>query len=76
VETGKIILQETLEIKNPWSDTWARKISGDDRALSNNTKKLLEKAEPFPPSVNEMILETLKNTGNDIINKVSGYLLQ
>lgn len=76
VETGKIILQETLEVKNPFSDTWARKISGDDRALSNNTKKLLEKAEPFPPSVNEMILETLKNTGNDIINKVSGYLLQ
>jgi len=76
VETGKIILQETLEIKNPWSDTWARKISGDDRALSNNTKRLLEKAEPFPPSVNEMILETLKNTGNDIVNKVSGYLLQ
>jgi len=76
VETGKILLQETVEVKNPWSDTWARKISGDDRALSSSTKKLLEKPEPFPPSVNEMVLETLKNTGNEIVNKVSGYLLQ
>lgn len=74
VETGKIKQQETVEIKNSWSDTWARKISGDDRALSYNIKKLMEKAEPFPPSINEMVKEALKQTGTDIANKLCGYL--
>lgn len=74
VETGKIKQQETVEIKNAWSDTWARKISGDERALSNNIKKQMEKAEPFPPSLNEMVKEALKQTGNDIANKLCGYL--
>ncbi len=63
-----------MEIKNSWSDTWARKISGDDRALSYNIKKLMEKAEPFPPSINEMVKEALKQTGTDIANKLCGYL--
>ncbi len=74
VETGKIKQQETVEIKNSWSYTWARKISGDDRALSYNIKKLMEKAEPFPPSINEMVKEALKQTGTDIANKLCGYL--
>jgi len=74
VETGKIMLQESLEVRNPYSESWIRKISGDERALNNNLKTLMNKAEPFPPNVSEMVSTALRELGNNIVNKTRAYL--
>lgn len=73
VETGKIMLQESLEIRNPWSDSWIRKISGDERALNNNLKNLMNKAEPYPPNISEMVSTALRELGTSIVNKAKVY---
>lgn len=73
VETGKIKAQESIEIRNPWSDVWSRKLSGDDRALSHNQKKQIEKPEPFPPVENEMVFTALRELGNSVVEKAKGY---
>jgi len=74
VETGKIILQETVEVKNPWSESWCRKISGDDRAMNQSLKNLMNKAEPFPPNESEMVATALREMGSAIVGKARSYL--
>jgi len=74
VETGKIMLQESLESRFPWSESWCRKIAGDDRALNQNLKNLINKAEPFPPNNSEMVATALRDLGNNIVNKAKTYL--
>lgn len=74
VETGKIKLQESVEIRNPWSENWCRKISGDDRALNQSLIALINKAEPFPPNESEMVATALKEMGSTIVSKARSYL--
>ncbi len=74
VETGKIKLQESLEVKNPWADSWCRKISGDDRALSHSLKTQIAKAEPFPPEDSEMVMDALRQLGSAVVSKTRNYL--
>jgi len=74
VETGKLKLQESMEIKNPWADSWCRKISGDDRALNPNLKTQIVKTEPFPPEDGEMVMDALRQLGSAIVSKTRSYL--
>jgi hypothetical protein len=74
VETGRILLHESLEGKTPWQDSWCRKLRGDSRALSQATKRLIDKAEPFPPEDSELVWDTLRNIGNNVVSKLRSYL--
>ncbi|MDY0150664.1 MAG: CsgG/HfaB family protein [Candidatus Cloacimonas sp.] len=74
VETGRIKLQESIDIRDPWQDTWCRKLGGDERALNNNIKNLIEKTEPFPPAESEMVFTALRELGNSVVSKARGYL--
>ncbi|MDD4309996.1 MAG: CsgG/HfaB family protein, partial [Candidatus Cloacimonetes bacterium] len=76
VETGKIRMQESIEIKFPWSDTWCRKLSGDERALSNSIKNLMGKSEPYPPEESEMVFSALRELGDAVVSKAEGYLIR
>jgi hypothetical protein len=74
VATGKIKLQETVNSDNPWSEEWARKVNGDDRALKPATKALIAKAEPVAPADTEMINTNLREISNNIISKIKQYV--
>lgn len=74
VETGKIKLQESMDIKNPWADSWCRKISGDDRALNHNLKTQIAKAESFPPEDTEMVMDALRQLGSAVVDRTRNYL--
>lgn len=74
VETGKIKTQESIEIRNPWTDVWCRKLNGDERALSHNIRNLTEKAEPFPPEEKDMVFDALRDLGNSVVSKARSYL--
>lgn len=74
VETGRIIHHESLETKNPWQDSWARVVSGDQRALSSSIRKQIEKAEPYPPEEGEMVSAALKSMSNTVAQKLRSIL--
>ena len=74
VETGKIKLQESIEIKNPWSDTWCRKLEGDERALSQSVRNQMNKVEPYPPEDSEMVVTALRELGGSVVSKAGAYL--
>ncbi len=74
VETGRLLLQDSIEAKTPWQDSWCRFVSGDERALSRDVKSMINKAEPFPPEENEMVLSSLRAMGNSVVEKLKGYL--
>lgn len=74
VETGRLLMQESIEAKTPWQDSWCRFVSGDERALSRDVKNLMDKSEPFPPEENDMVLSTLRGMGNSVVEKLTGYL--
>lgn len=74
VATGRIKLQETVTADYPWSDNWARKVSGDDRGLKPATKALIAKAEPIAPPDTDMINHTLSDVSRSITSKIKQYV--
>ena len=74
VATGRIKRQGTYTAESPWSDTWARKESGDDRALSSATAALIRKSEPNPPAEIELINGALSRLSQNIINEFKSYI--
>ncbi len=74
VATGKIKLQNTVSAEQPWTDSWARKGTGDERALSPATKALITKSEPLPPSDAEMVNVALRGLSADIVSKIKDYV--
>ena len=74
VETGKILMHESVESKTPWSDSWYRKLRGDERALSRATQSMMDKSEPFPPENGELILTSLYKMGDIVVAKLGSFL--
>lgn len=74
VATGKIKIQDTYTGIYSWSDTWARKKNGDDRALTPATKALIAKEEPIPPSETSMINQAINDLGTKFINQIKKYV--
>lgn len=74
VSSGKIKIQNTYTGVFEWSETWARKESGDDRALTPATKALIAKAEPFPPSDSQIVNNALKDLSDQFIKQIKGYV--
>lgn len=74
VLSGKVKLQDTVNSDYTWTDTWARIISGDERALSETTLALINKEEPFPPSEVDMVNYALNLLSEEIVAKVKIYL--
>jgi hypothetical protein len=66
VSTGRIISQETFNAPTSFEGSWARVVSGDQRALNSNQKSLVSKPEPFPPSEKEMVNTALSKLSRDI----------
>lgn len=74
VTSGKIKVQDTCTGVFEYSDSWARKESGDDRALTPATKALIAKAEPFPPTEKQMVNTALDDLSQQFINKIKNYV--
>ena len=74
VTTGRIKVQDTYTGTYTWSDTWARKDSGDDRALTPAAKALIAKSEPFPPSESEMVSQAIENLSQQFIEQIKRYV--
>jgi len=74
VSSGKIKIQDSYTGAFEWSDTWAKKDSGDDRALTPATKALIAKAEPFPPSESQMVNSALIDLSNKFVNQIKSYV--
>lgn len=74
VASGKIKIQDSYTGSFEWSDSWAKKESGDERALTPATKALMAKAEPFPPSESQMVNNALKDLSDKFINQIKNYV--
>lgn len=74
VSTGKIKTQDTYTGTFEWSDSWARKDKGDDRALTPATKALIAKAEPNPPTETQMIEKAMLDLSQRFINQIKQYV--
>ena len=74
VSSGTVKVQDTCVGTYEFMDTWARKKSGDDRALTPATKALIAKEEPFPPSEKQMVSDALEQLSQQFINKIKGYV--
>jgi tetratricopeptide (TPR) repeat protein len=74
VSSGTVKVQDTCVGTFEFMDTWARKKSGDDRALTPATKALIAKEEPFPPSEQQMVSRALEELSQQFINKIKGYV--
>ena len=74
ISSGTVKVQDTCVGTFDFMDTWARKKSGDDRALTPATKALIAKEEPFPPSEQQMVTKALDELSQQFINKIKGYV--
>lgn len=74
VSSGTVKVQDTCVGSFEFTDTWARKKSGDDRALTPATKALISKADPLPPSEKQMVSDALEQLSQQFINKIKGYV--
>jgi len=74
VSTGAIKIQDQFTGVFNWTDTWARKGAGDERALSDATKALISKVEPMPPSEVEMVNNALRNLSDLFIRQIKSYV--
>lgn len=74
VSTGAIKVQDQFTGVFNWSDTWARKGAGDERALSSATKTLISKTEPMPPSEIEMVNAALKHLSELFVSQIKSYV--
>ncbi|MDD2229148.1 MAG: CsgG/HfaB family protein [Candidatus Cloacimonetes bacterium] len=74
VETGKILLHESVESKTPWQDSWCRKIRGDERALNQSIRSMMDRTEPFAPEDGELVLTTLHKMGDIVVTKLGSFL--
>lgn len=74
VSSGTVKVQDTCVGSYEFSDTWARRESGDERALSPATKALIAKSEPFPPSEKQMVNTALDDLSLQFINKIRSYV--
>jgi hypothetical protein len=74
VSTGSIKVQDQFTGVYSWTDTWARKGAGDERALSSATKALIAKTEPIPPSETEMVNSALKNLSDMFVRQIKSYI--
>ena len=74
VNTGKIKKQGTYTGENPWSDTWGRKESGDERALSTATINLCKKAEPTAPAAIELVNVALTKLSKMVSQEFKAYV--
>ncbi len=74
VSSGKIKIQDQFTGNFSWTDTWARKGAGDERAFSAATKALISKMEPMPPSDTEMVNSALKNLSDQFVRQIKSYV--
>ncbi|MDP3114251.1 MAG: CsgG/HfaB family protein [Candidatus Cloacimonadaceae bacterium] len=74
VSTGRIKIQDNFTSEENWSDVWARKGAGDERALSPSTKALIAKSEPLPPSDVELVNRAVRKLSGMFISQIKNYV--
>lgn len=74
VGDGKVTMQEKSVADYSWSDTWARFVKGDERGLTDATRELMAKEEPFPPSEVEMVNLAIDVLCDEIVDKIRDYV--
>lgn len=74
VSTGRIKIQDNFTSEENWSDVWAKKGYGDERALSPATKALITKSEPLPPSDGELVNRAVRKLSGMFISQIKSYV--
>ncbi|MDZ4183090.1 MAG: CsgG/HfaB family protein [Candidatus Cloacimonadaceae bacterium] len=74
VSTGRIKIQDNFSSEENWSDVWAKKGQGDERALSPATKALIAKSEPLPPSDGELVNRAVRKLSGMFISQIKSYV--
>jgi hypothetical protein len=68
-ETAQVLNSEMVSGSRQFNFTWAT-YNGDQRALSNEVKKLTRKSEKAAPSKEQLVLDAITNLNEKIIRKV------
>jgi tetratricopeptide (TPR) repeat protein len=69
VATGKILKSDIVTVDDAVTIQFA-KLRGDERALSDNSKRLCNQAEEFPPSPENVVDFLLKKAGENIAKDI------
>lgn len=70
--TNKIITREKMPGTFVWVDTWAT-YRGDERALTDEDKKLLRRRESLPPLPQDLFLEFTKPIYSQLVSKIKNF---
>lgn len=76
VSSGRIKRQGTYTAEYPWNDSWGRKESGDERALSTASATLCRKTEPLPPAEIELVNQAVSRLSTYFITEFKRYIQQ
>jgi len=68
-ETAQVLNSEMVSGSRQFNFTWAT-YNGDQRALSNDAKKLTRKSEKAAPSKEQLVLDAITNLNEKIIRKI------
>jgi hypothetical protein len=69
---GKIITHEKMPGTFVWTDIWGS-YRGDERALTDNDKILLNRRETYPPAPQDLFLEFTKPIFDQVTYKVRNF---
>jgi hypothetical protein len=69
---GVVITQEKMHGTFVWLDTWGG-FRGDERALTEQDKALLNRRESYPPPPQDMFIEFTKPIYSQLISKVRNF---
>ena len=72
VNTATVKKMENFTGKFNFSCEWG-KYSGDERAISRNSRYLVNKAEQFAPIENEMVIKASYDLAGDLANTLKSY---
>ncbi len=59
-----------------WKDEWGKLLSGDEQNLSDNTRMLIQKPEPIPPSELDMLNFAITELSDEIALKLKEYYIK
>ena len=68
-ETAQVLNSEIVSGSRQFNFTWAT-YNGDQRALSNDVRKLTRKSEKGAPSKDQMVIDAITNLNKKIIQKI------
>lgn len=71
-QTNKIVNRVKMPGTFVWIDSWGL-FRGDERALNNQEKVLLNRRESFPPPPQDLFLEFTKPIYNQLVNKINHF---